>query len=432
VNKLGWPGSAKAWESCNTCTPEAPCEQGVEDDVVADSGVGLLLSINLNEYYSPSCSSSQFINPKNEVIPSCPQNYDYGRRANLKWLSLINDDFQTDLNDLINQNATASNNFTGLGLQHALVTGVRLNTYGQDGLNFRIPTPEPTSKPTTVAPTSAPTVAPTSAPTLLCAPYVNDVEKMAFFGIGADCRAGLDESLPGSRSCDSPYIVCLPKENTPGSFGGIAYKSNDYRYSVSECLQECANDQRCLGTEFVADSNSALGDCNLIDDIPIEITSSISGFTHDPEKNYENLDSSVTRGNAMCFVKEDCFPYFEAEELNDVMLNQCYCPNNRKGFYTKRVKRTVSNTRFCGEDEDVNLRIRKAQANRMFHLCENWCLFETENPESESWYWDPWKTCWREQYANVSGHMSYCSRVIINPDTIEMQFVKHRSNKLCK
>jgi len=140
----------------------------------------------------------------------------------------------------------------------------------------------------------------------------------------------------------------------------------------------------------------------------------------------------VTRGNAMCFVKEDCFPYFEAEELNDVMLNKCYCPNNRKGFYTKRVKRTVDNTRFCGEDEDVNLRIRKAQANRMFHLCENWCLFETENPESESWYWDPWKTCWREQYANVSGHMSYCSRVIINPDTIEMQFVKNRSDKFCK
>ena len=40
----------------------------------------------------------------------------------------------------------------------------------------------------------------------------------------------------------------------------------------------------------------------------------------------------------------------------------------------------------------------------MFHLCENWCLFETENPEAESWYYDPWKRCWREQYAGVGTH----------------------------
>jgi len=113
------------------------------------------------------------------------------------------------------------------------------------------------------------------------------------------------------------------------------------------------------------------------------------------------------------------------------MLN-CYCPNNRKGSYTKKVKRIVANTRFCGDDSEVDIRIQKAQANRMFHLCENWCLFNTDDPEGESWYWDPWKTCWREQYAGVGAHMSYCNRVIRSPDTIEMQFINHRTNLFCQ
>lgn len=250
---------------------------------------------------------------------------------------------------------------------------------------------------------------------------------MVFKGVGSHCREGLNTSWPGGLSCDSPYIVCLPSENTLGEFGGEPYKSATHRYSVDECLQECANDQRCMGVEFVADSSSVLGDCNLIDDIPLKINSPVSGFNYDPETSYSNLDNTITNGNAMCFVKQNaCNPYFEAADLNEVMLN-CYCPNNRKGSYTKKVKRTVDNTRFCGDNYEVDMRIQKAQANRMFHLCENWCLFLTDDPEAESWYWDPWKTCWREQYAGVGAHMSYCSRVIRNPDTIEMQFLTHRS-----
>merc|ERR1719420_570380 len=109
----------------------------------------------------------------------------------------------------------------------------------------------------------------------------------------------------------------------------------------------------------------------------------------------------------------------------------CYCPNNRKGFYTKKVKRTVPNTKFCQEDAAVDMRIKQAQANRMFHLCENWCLFNTFKPEQESWYWNPWKTCWREQYAGSGTHRSYCNRVIRNPDTIEQYFINYRRDNFC-
>jgi len=289
------------------------------------------------------------------------------------------------------------------------------------------PTENPTESPTEV-PTILPTPNPTSSPTVnLCGPYTNQVEDLVFQGVGSNCRAGLNATWPGGLSCDSPYVVCLPMENTPGAFGGEPYKSKTHRYSVDECLQECANDQRCLGVEFVADSSSSLGDCSLIDDIPLQIEFAVSGFNYSSEVSYLNLDSTVTNGNALCFAKQNaCNPYFEAGALNDAMLN-CYCPNNRKGYYTKKVKRTINNTRFCGDDPAVDMRIQKAQANRMFHLCENWCLFLTDDPEAESWYWDPWKTCFREQYAGVGEHMSYCTRVIRNPDTIEMQFLIHRS-----
>ena len=79
----------------------------------------------------------------------------------------------------------------------------------------------------------------------------------------------------------------------------------------------------------------------------------------------------------------------------------------------------------------MDQRIKKAQANRMFHLCENWCLFETLNPEKENWYWDPWVKCWRETYSGTGVHRSYCDRVIRNPDSIELKFVNYRSDNFC-
>merc|ERR1712203_313539 len=278
------------------------------------------------------------------------------------------------------------------------------------------PTQTPTAAPTqtpTGTPTQTPTGTPTQTPTVEgCRPYANSISDIMYIGRGRNCRAGLNMSYPGGLSCDSPYIICLPQENTPAQFGYESYYSPTHRYSVDECKQECANDQRCLGIEFVPDDDSLLGDCNLIDDIPLQIT----------------ITNTDTDTKATCMEKkDDCYPYFEADDLDATMLN-CYCPNNRKGFYTKKVKRTVENTRFCGNNTDIEMRIKKAQANRMFHLCENWCLFDTENPTMEYWFWDPWKTCWREQ-EDLS---TYCTHTIEDPITIEMQFLVNRRQHFCQ
>jgi len=458
----GWPGTINSPLFCDTCTPTYPCTYGVPDHVNATSGGTYSFQVNLMEYYNLSCSTTTSSDLISE-LPECEANYDFGQIGYFKWSTVRGEhaEFIADLNTLLKAQPDSSNDELGLGWTSSQVIGMSevitfedsdvwvtsLPTFSPTHPPTQTPTPSPSQNPTQVPtmpptesptalpttfptgvpsqnPTESPTALPTTFPTGVCERYVNQVEDLVFEGVGSNCRAGLNTSWPGGLTCDSPYIVCLPEENTNGEFGGEAYKSATYRYSVDECLQECANDQRCMGVEFVADSSSALGNCNLIDDIPLEIDSMVDGFTYDPEERYPNLDSTVTNGSSMCFVKQGaCNPQFEAKDLSEDMLN-CYCPNNRKGSYTKKVKRTVDNTRFCGDDVEVDVRIQKAQANRMFHLCENWCLFHTDVPKAESWYWDPWQACWREQYAG-----SYCSRVIINPDTIEMQFVTHRSNR---
>jgi len=253
---------------------------------------------------------------------------------------------------------------------------------------------------------------------------VNKVEDLVFLGAGSSCRGNISDEWTGGKTCDNPRIICLPQENTPSlDIMGEPYKDISHRYTVPECLKECSYDQKCLGIEFVADTNSTMGDCILIDSIPVGIENEIVDFEY-------TGDSDNLGGNALCWGKQDyCNPYFEADDLTDEMLN-CYCPNNRKDFYTKKVKRIVNNTRFCDNDTTVDERIRKAQANRMFHLCENWCLFDTFYPEQEFWYWDPWKTCWRETWA-VNQHRGYCDRVIRKPNSIEMKFLSHRSEHFC-
>jgi len=463
---LGWLGIIDPSPLCDTCSPAYPCTTGTDSSLNVTRGYNFGFQAQINEHYSSTCEIGLVFSVAQ--VPECDANYDYGQSAYKVWQSVVGDvnsgdtSFIDAVQNLVSAEPDDSNGNYGLGWSNTamLAMNEEATKVTRNDVYITIsPTLKPTSSPTimptpfpTVVPTSSPTIVPTlsptirptevptlspsglptQTPTLECGPYTNSVEDLEFQGVGTDCRAGLNSSWPGGLTCDSPYIVCLPQENTPAAFGGQPYKDVTHRYSVDECLQECANDQRCLGVEFVADSASAFGDCNLIDDIPPEITSMVSGFNYDPSVTYENLDSSITDGNALCFEKkDDCYPYFEPGDLNDVMLN-CYCPNNRKGFYTKKVKRTVGNTRFCGSDGDVEVRIQKAQANRMFHLCENWCLFNTDDPEAESWYWDPWKTCWREQYDDIGAHTSYCNRVITSPDTIEMQFINHRKNLFCR
>jgi len=412
---------------CKICTPAEPCEFFTEGPV-ADSGTFVKFGVDLNTFYDMGCSKGTLP----ESIRPCAANWDNGATAYVSFIDAMDKDndyaqFLADLQALVSSNGEnglswSSTTLSRIWNQHVEILSQTIQT-------TRLPTPSPTPEPSTQAPTNIPTSIPTDFSEDddgVCDDYINSIGDLKFLGVGSSCRGSINESWTGGRTCESPYIICLPKENTPANdMMGDPYKSKTYRYNVAECLQECSYDQRCLGIEFVADKNSVLGDCNLIDDIPITTVDEIFGYVY-TEADL-SLDNDTTGGDALCWAKKDyCNPYFEAEDLSDVMLN-CYCPDNRKGFYTKKVKRTVNNTRFCDDDATVDERIKKAQANRMFHLCENWCLFETINPQSENWYWDPWKVCWRETYSGAGMHRSYCDRVIRNPDSIELNFINYRS-----
>jgi len=397
-------------QPCKICTPDDPCVF-FEELPVADSGIMVMFATDINTYYDHGCAYLSNTIP--ESVRQCDENFDNGASG---YVSIENAlDVSNDYKQLIGHLQAFISSMDTTALTRVWHEDVQILATSIQ--TTRLPTP---------APTPEPFFANTEEPQL-CAEYVNSVSDLHFLGVGSSCRANINASWTGGQTCESPYIVCLPEENTPtNDLMGNPYKSTTHRYSVDECLLECSYDQRCLGVEFVADDDSVTGDCNLLDDIPIAIENEVYLYTYNSADT--DLDSSTTGGEALCWAKDNyCNPYFEADDLNDDMLN-CYCPNNRKGFYTKKVQRTVNNTRYCGSDEKADERIRKAQANRMFHLCENWCLFETENPQGESFYWDPWKKCWRETYSGTGAHRSYCDRVIRNPHSIEMKFLNYRSD----
>jgi len=394
-------------QPCKVCTEGDPCTLIKGSPT---TGVFVKFGTDLNTYYNDSCGTGAlpFVNTP------CMGNWDHGARA----AGMIERAFDATEDHKSHIGALNAE------LKQSVVTAAYQTNKYLDSKVFQASLP----------PTPLPTVDPTRSPVgsgvkeEQCESYRNEEKYIIFLGGGSSCRANINESWTGGRTCSSPYIICLPQENTPSlTIRGTPYFNDTHRYSVVECKQECADDQRCMGFEFVADTASNLGNCTLLDDIPIKI--------ENPNGIQYSGNEDDLHGEALCFAKsykdeESCNPYFEAKHLNDTMLN-CYCPNNRKGSYTKRVKRTEATTRYCYNDPSVEERIKKAQANRMFHLCENWCLFDTLNPEQESWYWDPWKQCYRETYSAVGAHTGYCDRVIRNPNSIEFQFVTYRKEHFC-
>jgi len=412
---------------CEICTEDEPCDYFDDDDEpVPTSGIMVKFGTDINTYYDPDCGSSTL---PEDLIVGCDENFDNGATGYLKISNAlgVGDDYSELISEL--QALMTSTEENGLGWSSTTLSRVhsfKFSSTFKTTQFTRLPTPSPS-----YVPSSSPTPHPSSYEESteepgVCEEYINSVDDIQFLGVGSSCRGNIDPDWTGGQTCASPYIICLPEENTPGNdMMGDAYKSTEHRYTVEECLTECAYDQRCLGVEFVADADTNVGDCNLLETIQIGVED--PSFKYSYNSADTNLDSTQTGGDALCWMKRDfCNPYFEASDLTDVMLN-CYCPNTRKGFYTKKVQRTVANSRFCGSDSEEDEKIQKAQANRMFHMCENWCLFETENPEAESWFWDPWQKCWRETYSGTGAHRSFCDRVIRNPDSIEMQFVNDRA-----
>jgi len=406
-------------QPCKVCTEDDPCTLLTGSPT---TGIFVKFGTDLNTYYNESCGTGTL--PYNYI--ACTGNWDNGASA----AGMIGRAFDA-IKDHKNHIYALNEELKQIVVTAAYQTTKKIITeVFQASLS---PTPLPTFDPT---------IYPTRSPTELdikeekCKSYRNEEKYIKFLGGGSSCRANINESWTGGRTCSSPYIICLPQENTPSlNIRGTPYFNDTHRYSVLQCKQECADDQRCMGFEFVADTASNRGNCTLLDDIPIKIENPNIGFQYS-----EIEDDLTTEVEALCFVKsyddeESCNPSIEAKHyLNDTTLNtmlNCYCPNNRKGSYTKRVKRTVAATRYCYNDPSVEERIRKAQAHRMFHLCENWCLFDTLNPEQESWYWDPWKQCYRETYSAVGAHTGYCDRVIRNPNSIEFQFVTYRKEHFC-
>jgi len=395
---------------CTECTPTEPCSNF---EGSPETGVQLILGSDFHTFYWPSCFDREEPTPIT-FQDSCVWNYDDGYLAWLtferarKYNPAAPDDFDADTDsDFLYVNDELG---TGITASHLRIW-------------------------------SSQEARPLIAPPNICelVGTVNQRDDLKFKGIADDCRGGIRPEWKGGQTCDSPYIICLPRENTPNQYPKDPFYTADHRYTLDQCSTECSFDQRCRGFEFVADAGTNVGDCNLIDDIPMVMQNPDPTFTLINSFAGINLnDLSVFSRPAICVEKQDyCNPFMQESDLDEFNV-QCYCPNNRKGFYTKKVKRAVENYVACDGDAERTSRIRLAAANRMFHLCENWCLFNVYTPELESWYWNPWQKCFRIQYAGTGMHRSYCNRVITNPTdpgdekVIEQYFINWRRDNFCQ
>jgi len=456
-------------QHCRVCSNANQCSDPDSAEVYGDrvGGGGYLMvtfATNFNTYYSRLCEKPDGLLPLTRTAftsnPACHPTttnafgliYDKGYEAMLRWNSAVlgNDTGYHHREHYLELTTQPTATPVRVPTVAGLDPNDEVDAYGFGWDNrLRIPSIY-VGYGTANGLSIAPLPEEPETPTCFSRGYTHQLADIKFLGVAEagdrGCRHGLKTEWPGGLSdgmCDSPYVICLPAENTPGGFPLInstydgllqevdPYLATDHAYTLDECKKECAYDQRCVGFEFNPTSGQT-GNCKLLDDVPIDS----GGAAAHPAATEDELLAVAdwtTLGGSICYEKSDhCNPYFAEDQLNDVML-KCYCPNNRKGFYTKKVVRTVAASRFCGTDTDgaITKRIREAQANRMFHLCENWCLFNVQNPRAESWYHDPWNTCWREQYAGIGKHRSYCYRVIRDPFTIEQEFLDERSSRMC-
>jgi len=469
-----YPGTIVPWtaaahnEHCRTCLTDNSCSTcvGTVCETFGPEGAGghmmIAYASDYNTFYNNSCIRFNGHIPTTALeTVGCSLNQDNGQSANAAWdaATLGGSDGSTKLSQLFIEKAKEPTSTPVGSPTHPTngfgwTTSVALEKLHLESTSFNPKLtgvlPLPTLSPTQ-APTGYPTTTPVADPSCFGDGYTHPLDSVKFVGISEDktrgCRHGLEVTWPGGNSanmCDSPYVLCLPGENTPNAGFPMndgttePYLSNTALYTIDQCKRECAYDQRCMGFEFwVVTADATTGYCSLLDDVPIDIgTSANPAITTEGDLIGEDWNAF---GGRLCFSKDigtgvdqTCHPYFTADQLDDVML-KCYCPNNRKGFYTKKVTRTVAATKFCGADPGgvISDRIEEAQANRMFHLCENWCLFNTQTPRTESWYHDPWQLCWREQYSGIGMHRSYCYRVIRDPFTIEQYYIDQRAANMC-
>jgi len=449
-------------QHCKICSNSSPCTHPNEPSFTQPATGSYLMvtfASNFNTYYDRACAKPDGSMPLTAAAfttnPDCQaQVIDKGYEARAEWAAaILGSDSGVGARSMW---STLAEQPTATPVAFPGVTDPEANAFGLDW-DSRISIPAlyvtygsaggisiqalavPTNSPS-MQPSPPPTDEPTSGD-CFAAGYTHSPSDLKFVGTADHCRAGLETVWPGGTSdnmCSSPYIICLPAENTPNVGFPMEngqteyYKSDSHIYTLDECKRECAFDQRCTGFEFWSETGDETGRCSLIDDLPVVMENGdTSTYANEAALLVETDFSVANLGGRICYEKRDyCHPYFGASQLSDAMLN-CYCPNNRKGFYTKKVHRTVAATRYCGSDQAIDARIQEAQANRMFHLCENWCLFNTQDPRQESWYHDPWNQCWREQYAGVGTHRSYCYRVIRDPMTIEQHFIDSRSANMC-
>jgi len=138
TEEAGLPGTVKVG-NCYTCAHSSgmPCYDWFQFDDPR-SGQAHYFQVDMNEYYDLSCGIDEW---RGGDIIDCEANYDYGHSAYNTLQSIIGDeiDFTNKLNDLLEAEASLSNNFLGLGWTNTIAVEVSHVAYKKKQEVYLVP-----------------------------------------------------------------------------------------------------------------------------------------------------------------------------------------------------------------------------------------------------------------------------------------------------
>jgi len=295
---------------------------------------------------------------------------------------------------------------------------------------------EPETRPPTaseVSPTSPPT---TPEVDTTCSYYddiiIDPITAYAQVANGVrDCRTGPDSFIPAE------YTTYRGERRTDGQICSEDRDDRGYKITNpfikclanvvdrSECERFCSRSAHCVGYEW--NQNARKYTCILMKTMP-PLGNGV-GWAECWAKNYSPQAVGINESS----IKPVCINKFTHENLSEEMVQCAGCNmkknNMRDPQYaavcpTKAKVKENSYQRKERKENDANetLKIKAAQANKMWKSCGSWCLFDAERPAEISWIWKKNKKCWQRQ-----GGAGNCMKA----SNGERQYAIKRSTKFC-
>ena len=196
-----------------------------------------------------------------------------------------------------------------------------------------------------------------------------------------DGKKGINTDLSILGGCVSK-TVAMPTNYGHGYYTGTKNNTNilsgpTKKYSKNACADECNNKDKCLSWNYEYTNNSALGDCTLLNSVPVllpQLTNTVSGIS---QKKILKNSSQTVNSQAVNPNIEKCKTKFKNNEVyaidNSLLetnsINNLFNTSNKQNTYIPLQSENIS-TYFSGTKDDTKY-MKKIQNSKLQSITIN-------------------------------------------------------------